>query len=424
MDRNVKILPLLKDTNVSGKRVFLRVDLNVPIENGVVTNTAKIKACIPTIKYILEQGGSILLVSHLGRPKEGVADRAFSLKILMPYLTQEFGNKIEFRANWLDSVSNDNDPKIPNSTNSNSTTTSVVPIVLCENVRFLQGEVENDTNLAKKMASICDVFVMDAFASAHRAHASTEGIAHFVQSKAAGFLLEQEVNALNNALAKPKHPVVAIVGGSKVSTKIAVLENVIPKVDYLILGGGIANTFLLAQEFNVGSSLVEKDLTNVAIKLLSKAKQSKTKILLPTDVVVAKEMSTTTPITKTLNANEINDSDKIFDIGPQTIKEYVEIIKNAATILWNGPVGVFEEIKFANGTMALAHAIAANTQAFSIAGGGDTIAAIDKFAVSAKISYISTGGGAFLEFIEGKELPGIKALEQPERNNQSVITRA
>jgi phosphoglycerate kinase len=402
------LLPALTDIAFKGKRVLVRVDFNVPLDaNGKVENNTRILAALPTIRHILAASGAVILVSHLGRPDpaaDSKTNQKFSLQPLLPLLQRELqlpNGNIKFAANWIDGVAVE-----PGS------------VVLCENVRFLPGEETNDLALAKKMAALCDVFVMDAFATCHRAHASTAGVARFVKQKAAGMLLTSEINALNRVLSNPKAPVVAIVGGAKVSSKLEVLAHIIPKVKYLIVGGGIANTFLKATGVAVGSSLVEESQLGLVADLLKLAEASNTQIVLPQDVVVANGLESNlakeTKVTKVIGtgvgaAQALVPSDKIFDIGLQTIGAYRDIIMNAATILWNGPVGVFENENFAEGTKELALAIAANKRAFSVAG-GDTIFAIEKFKVTEKISYISTGGGAFLEFIEGKILPGIAAL--------------
>lgn len=386
------MLPSIKDFDLKGKRVLIRADFNVPINNGTITDKTRIIESLPTIRYALRQNAAIILVSHLGRPKIGEDNKNLSLNILCEVLQQELKQNVKFiDEKWIDGF-------------------NIKPgeIILCENVRFFPGETKNDLDLAKKMAGLCDVFIMDAFGCAHRAHASTEGIAHFVKEKGAGFLLEKEVSSLKKFLKNPNHPVLAIVAGSKVSTKLEVLKSLITVTDFLILGGGIANTFLKAEEFEIGDSLCENELLNVAMDLLSLAKKEKTEILLPNDAVVATEIDKgANAIIKDLNS--IESDEKILDIGPKTIERYIDCISKSETILWNGPVGVFEIEQFANGTKKIAQAIA-KSRAFSIAGGGDTLAAIERFEVTEAISYVSTGGGAFLEFIEGKDLPGIKVL--------------
>lgn len=361
----------LNDIPLHHKRVLVRVDFNVPIENGIITNDSRIKAHIPTIRQLQKHQVAIMLVSHLGRPKEGVVDLQFSLKTVAEHLSQLLQQPVRFAHNWIDDISIQ-----PNE------------IVVCENVRFLKGEESNDDTLAQKMAKLCDVFVMDAFATAHRAQASTVGIAQYAPVAVAGPLLLAETKALATVLNNPKRPVVAIVGGAKVSTKLKVLEYLLNKVDSLILGGGIANTFLAALAQDVGNSLYEPELVPMAQKLL---KDYSNKIITPEDMV--------------------KDNTKILDIGQNSIITYTKIIQSAQTIIWNGPVGVFEIEAFAKGTEAIAKAIA-NSQAYTLAGGGETIAAIEKYHLSEKISYISTGGGAFLECLEGKVLPAVQILEE------------
>lgn len=392
----MKVLQL-KDVDLKNKRVLIREDFNVPMENGKITSDARIRAALPTIQYVLQQQPqSVMLISHLGRPNEGEFQAEFSLAPVAENLSKLLNKPVRFIGDWI---------------NGMDLTSS--EIVLCENVRMQKGEKKNDADLAKKMASLCDVFVMDAFATAHRAEASTVGVARYAPVACAGLLLATELDALEKALHKPAHPLVAVIGGSKVSTKLTVLEALIQKVDQLIVGGGIANTFLAAAGFPVGKSLYEPDLVATAKQLREIAKQRGSEIPLPIDVVVAKEFSATAQAT-IKNVTDVAADDMILDIGPKTAEHYADILKTAKTILWNGPVGVFELAPFENGTKVLASAIA-NSSAFSIAGGGDTIAAIEKYKIADKISYISTAGGAFLEFVEGKELPAVKILQERAR---------
>jgi phosphoglycerate kinase len=391
--RNPQFLPLkMSDLDLTNKRVLIREDFNVPIENGVITNDRRIETALPTIKLALKQKAKIILLSHLGRPTEGKYETEFSLAPVAEKLSQLLKQKVRLIKEWLTSI-------------------NVKPgqVVLCENVRFNKGEKNNDETLAKKMAALCDVFVMDAFGTAHRAEASTYGVAKFAPVACAGPLLVAEIEALNKALANPKRPMLAIVGGSKVSTKLTALKSLMEKVDQLIVGGGIANTFIAAGGYNVGKSLYEKDLITEAKSLIQQAKQNKIDIPIPIDVVVGTEFSKEAkPQIK--NIDQVKNDEMILDIGPKTVEKLKAIIKTAGTIVWNGPVGVFEFDQFGKGTEAIAKAIAAS-HAYSLAGGGDTLAAIDKYHIADKLSYISTGGGAFLEYIEGKELPAIKILE-------------
>ncbi len=381
----------MQDLDLAGKTLLIRQDLNVPINEGQVTNDARLRASLPTIKLALESGAKIRLMSHLGRPIEGQFDPALSLAPVADRLAELLGRDVVLERNWLDSMPSDGPD-----------------LVLCENVRFNQGEKANDNALAEKMAALCDIFVMDAFGTAHRAHASTCGVAKFASVACAGPLLSRELDALEKALKNPARPIVAIVGGSKVSTKLTVLKALSEKVDQLIVGGGIANTFIAAQGHSVGKSLFEADLIDNAKALSAQATSNNGEIPVPQDVVCGKAFSKDSSA-KTMPVNEVADDDMIFDIGPDTAKRYANLLHDAGTIIWNGPVGVFEFEQFAEGTRYLAQAIA-DSKAFSIAGGGDTVAAIDQFGVADQISYISTGGGAFLEFVEGKELPGVAAL--------------
>ena len=378
----------MTDLDLQGKRVLIREDLNVPVKDGAVKSDARILASLPTIKLALEKGAAVLVCSHLGRPEEGVYSEEDSLKPVADYLSKALGREVPLIKDYLDGL-------------------QVKPgeLVLLENVRFNAGEKKNTDELAQKYAALCDVFVMDAFGTAHRAQGSTHGVAKFAQVACAGPLLAAELDALGKALKSPAKPMAAIVAGSKVSTKLDVLNSLSQVCDQLIVGGGIANTFLAAAGHNVGKSLYEADLVDTA-----KAIAAKVSVPLPVDVVVAKAFAEDAPATVKSIA-DVADDDMILDIGPQTAANFAELLKSSKTILWNGPVGVFEFDQFGNGTKVLAEAIA-ESPAFSIAGGGDTLAAIDKYGVSGKISYISTGGGAFLEFVEGKVLPAVEVLEQ------------
>ncbi len=378
----------MSDLDLAGKRVLIREDLNVPIKDGVVTSDARIRAALPTLKLALEQGAKVLVMSHLGRPTEGEYDEAFSLKPVAKRLAELLERDVEVIQNWQDNISVD-----------------AGQLVLLENVRFNKGEKKDAEELAEAYASLCDVFVMDAFGTAHRAQASTHGVARFAPVACAGPLLVNELENLEKALKEPARPMVAIVGGSKVSTKLEVLDALSDKVDQLVVGGGIANTFLAAAGTNVGKSLCEHDLIPAAKKLMEKCD-----IPIPTDVTTGKKFDENEPATLR-PAYNVGDDDMIFDIGPVSSACLAEILKQAGTIIWNGPVGVFEFDQFADGTEAIAEAIA-ESDAFSIAGGGDTLAAIDKFGIADKVSYISTGGGAFLEYVEGKVLPAVAILEE------------
>ncbi|MDR6982454.1 phosphoglycerate kinase [Rheinheimera pacifica] len=383
----------MSDLDLNSKRVLIREDLNVPVKNGKVTSDARLKAAIPTIELALSKGAKVMVMSHLGRPEEGVYDAESSMQPVVDYLAEALAAPVRLAANYLDGID-----------------INAGEVVVFENVRFNKGEGKNDDALAQKLAALCDVFVMDAFGTAHRAQASTHGVAKFAPVACAGPLLVAELDALAAALKNPKRPLVAIVGGSKVSTKLTVLESLSGIVDQLIVGGGIANTFIAANGNNVGKSLYEADLIPEAQRLMAQARTRGANIPVPTDVVVGQAFSETTVATLKQVA-AVDDGDMIFDIGPDTTAQLVNILKSAGTIVWNGPVGVFEFDQFAAGTKALAQAIA-DSDAFSIAGGGDTLAAIDKYNIADKISYISTGGGAFLEFLEGKTLPAVAILEQ------------
>lgn len=381
----------ITDVPLKGKKVLMRVDFNVPVKDGKVTSFVRIDAALPTIKYALDQGASVILMSHLGRPEEGQYNEAYSLKPVAECLTQKLGQSVNLIKDYLSGVN-----------------VNAGDVVICENVRFNKGEKKSDDALSQRLASLCDVFVMDAFATAHRAQASTYGVAKYAPVACAGLLLTEELNALKAVLKSPQKPLAAIVGGSKVSTKLTVLENLIDQVDQLIVGGGIANTFLVAAGFNVGKSLIEADLVDTARALIDKARAKGADIPLPLDVRVAKSFSEEAKAEiKTIES--IEPDDMILDIGPLTEVKFATTIAKAKTILWNGPVGVFEFSEFELGTKAIAKAIA-DSDAFSVAGGGDTIAAIEKFNIKDKVSYISTAGGAFLEFIEGKTLPVVEVL--------------
>ncbi|WP_312936441.1 phosphoglycerate kinase [Stutzerimonas nitrititolerans] len=378
----------MTDLDLQGKRVLIREDLNVPVKDGAVKSDARILASLPTIRLALEKGAAVLVCSHLGRPEEGVFSEEDSLKPVADYLSKALNREVPLVRDYLDGV-------------------EVKPgeLVLLENVRFNLGEKKNTDELAQKYAALCDVFVMDAFGTAHRAQGSTHGVAKFADIACAGPLLAAELDALGKALKSPAKPMAAIVAGSKVSTKLDVLNSLSQVCDQLIVGGGIANTFLAAAGFPVGKSLYEADLVDTA-----KAIAAKVSVPLPVDVVVAKAFAEDAEATVKA-VGEVAEDDMILDIGPQTAANFAELLKSSKTILWNGPVGVFEFDQFGNGTKVLAEAIA-ESPAFSIAGGGDTLAAIDKYGVGERISYISTGGGAFLEFVEGKVLPAVEVLEQ------------
>ncbi|MCF2908932.1 phosphoglycerate kinase [Pseudoalteromonas sp. DL2-H2.2] len=383
----------MADLDLNGKRVLIREDLNVPVKEGKVTSDARIRASLPTIKLALEKGAKVMVMSHLGRPTEGEYDAQYSLQPVVDYLNDGLEQNVRLVDNYLDGVDiADNE------------------VVVFENVRFNVGEKKNDEALSKKLAALCDVYVMDAFGTAHRAQASTHGVGLFAEVACAGPLLAAELEALGKALDNPARPLVAIVGGSKVSTKLTVLDSLSKVVDQLVTGGGIANTFIAAAGNPVGKSLYEPDLIDEANKLSEAARENDGDIPVPTDVVVGDEFSESA-VAEIKDVAEVRDTDMIFDIGPDTANTLAKIIANAGTVVWNGPVGVFEFDQFGNGTEAIANAIA-KSNAFSIAGGGDTLAAIDKYGVADEISYISTGGGAFLEFLEGKKLPAVAMLEQ------------
>ena len=387
-------LTLMTDLDLKDQRVLIREDLNVPIVDGKVTSTARLRAALPTIRHALVQGAQVILMSHLGRPSEGEFSEEFSLAPVADCLEKLLGEQVVLINDWESELAS-----------------NAYPLVMLENVRFNVGEKGNEDSLAKAYASLCDIFVMDAFGTAHRAQASTHGVAKYAPVVCAGPLLNKELNALEQALANPAAPIVAIVGGSKVSTKLMVLESLADKVDQLIVGGGIANTFLAAAGKPVGKSLYEADLIPAA-----KALMLKTNIPLPTDVVVGKAFSVSAQAEVKL-VDDVTADDMIFDIGPASAHHLASMMKTMGTIIWNGPVGVFEFAQFSGGTETLARAVA-KSDAFSIAGGGDTLAAVDKYGISDQVSYISTGGGAFLEYVEGKQLPAVAILEQ--RSNLKV----
>jgi phosphoglycerate kinase len=380
------------DLDLAGKRVLIREDFNVPLKNGRITDDTRLRAGLPTLRQALAAGARVIVMSHLGRPKEGVFDESASMAPVAAALTDLLGQPVRLARDWIDGVD-----------------CAPGEIVLGENVRFLVGEEKDDETLARRMAALCDVYVNDAFATAHRAQASTHGVARFAPVACAGPLMKAEIDALKQALQAPKRPLVAIVGGSKVSTKLDVLESLLGKVDQLIVGGGIANTFLKATGAEIGKSLCEMDMLDTARRIMDAAQARGADVPVLSDVVCGKEFSETTPAT-TKPVAAIEADDMIMDIGPDTARRFTDILKSAGTIVWNGPLGVFEFDAFAGGTRALAAAIA-DSPAFSIAGGGDTLAAIAKFGIAERVSYISTAGGAFLEYLEGKTLPAVAALE-------------
>ena len=383
----------MTDLDLAGKRVLIRQDLNVPVKDGKVTSDARIRASLPTVQKALEAGAAVMIMSHLGRPTEGEYAEEFSLAPVANHMGGLLGKDVKLVKDYLDGVE-----------------AAPGEVVILENVRFNAGEKKNDDELAKKYAALCDVFVMDAFGTAHRAQGSTHGVAKYAPTACAGPLLAAELDALGKALDNPARPMVAIVGGSKVSTKLTVLESLSQVVDQLIVGGGIANTFIAAAGSNVGKSLYEADLIDTCKKLTADAQSRGGDIPVPTDVVCGKEFSETAAA-ELKPVADVADDDMIFDIGPDSSKALAEVLKSAGTIVWNGPVGVFEFDQFGEGTKAISMAIA-DSDAFSIAGGGDTLAAVDKYNIADKVSYISTGGGAFLEFLEGKKLPAVAILEE------------
>ena len=388
----------MTDLDLAGKRVLIREDLNVPIKDGAITSAQRLEAALPTLRVALEKGAAVMVMSHLGRPKEGVFSETDSLRPIAEWLSRHLSKPVRLLRDYLDGV-------------------EVAPgeIVLLENCRMNVGEGKNDEMLAKKYAALCDVFVMDAFGTAHRAQASTHGVAKFAEIACAGPLLAAELDALGRALQNPKRPLLAIVAGSKVSTKLELLENLVAKVDQLIVGGGIANTFIAAMGHQVGTSLCEPDLLHAARKVMAQAKARGAEVPIPDDVMVAPAFAAGAP-SAIKRIDQVEDDEMILDIGPETAARYAGLVKAAGTVVWNGPVGVFEFDAFGHGTETLARAIA-ESDAFSIAGGGDTLAAVDKYGVESGISYISTGGGAFLEFLEGKVLPAVAVLEERARSS-------
>jgi len=388
-------MPILKmtDLDLAGKRVLIREDLNVPLQAGVISDDTRIRASLPGIRHALSKGARLMLVSHLGRPTEGQFDEKESLAPVARRLSELLGQDVPLKRDWLDGVSVD-----------------AGKVVILENCRFNKGEKKNDDALARRIASLCDIYVNDAFATAHRAEATTHGVAKFAVVACAGPLLANELEALGAALGNPKRPMVAIVGGAKVSTKLTILAQLAEKVDQLIVGGGITNTFMLAAGMRIGKSLCEPDLVAEARKVMDQIKAKGGQVPLPVDVVCAKEFSPTARAT-TKNVRDVTDDDLILDIGPTSAAALTDLLKKAATIVWNGPVGVFEHDQFAGGTKAIALSIASSS-AFSLAGGGETVQALAKFGVTDKIGYVSTAGGAFLEFLEGKKLPAVEILEQ------------
>jgi len=391
----------MNELDLRNKRVLIREDLNVPVKDGKVSSDARIRAALPTIKAALEGGARVMLMSHLGRPTEGEYDESQSLTPVAERLTELLGRKVRLEKDWIDGVD-----------------VAEGEVVLCENVRFLKGEKADDEGLSRKMAALCDIYVMDAFGTAHRAQASTHGVARFAPIACAGPLLSRELDALGHALENPRRPLVAIVAGSKVSTKLTVLESLSKVVDRLIVGGGIANTFIAAAGHDVGKSLHEPDLIPEAKRLMEQARAKGGEIPVPTDVVVATQFDASAEA-DVKPVDEIAADEMVLDIGPDTAEAWAERLKEAGTIVWNGPVGVFEFDQFGQGTRVLAEAIA-ESPAFSIAGGGDTLAAVDKYGIADQVSYISTGGGAFLEFLEGKTLPAVAILAS--RGNEKPAT--
>ncbi|WP_448556298.1 phosphoglycerate kinase [Thalassotalea montiporae] len=383
----------MSELSLKDQRVLIREDLNVPVKDGKITSDARLKAALPTLKLALDAGAKVMVMSHLGRPTEGEYDEAFSLQPVVDYLAAALERPVRLVKEYLDGVA-----------------VKAGELVVFENIRFNVGEKKNDDALAQKLAALCDVYVMDAFGTAHRAQASTHGVAKFAPVACAGPLLAGELEALSKALDNPARPLVAIVGGSKVSTKLTVLDSLSKVVDQLVVGGGIANTFIAAAGHQVGKSLVENDLIDEAKRLTADAQANNGDIPVPTDVVVGSEFSETAKATLK-SVTDVADTDMIFDIGPDSATALAELLKSAGTIVWNGPVGVFEFDQFGEGTKTIANAIA-ESDAFSIAGGGDTLAAVDKYNIADKVSYISTGGGAFLEFLEGKKLPAVAILEE------------
>ena len=386
----------MSDVELANQRVLIREDFNVPLKDGKIADDTRIRAALPGVRVALEKRAKVMLVSHLGRPKEGVFDESESLAPVAKRLAELLQMEVPLKREWLDGVE-----------------VQAGRVVLLENCRFNKGEKKDDEALSKQMAALCDVYVNDAFGTAHRAEATTHGIARFAKVACAGPLMAAEIDALSRALENPQRPLVAIVGGSKVSTKLTILASLARKVDQLIVGGGIANTFLLAAGKRVGKSLAEPELVEEARKISKILEEKSGRVPVPVDVVCASEFGATARA-QTKSSDEVADTDLILDIGPVTAQRYAQALKDAGTIVWNGPVGVFEFDQFGNGTRVVAEAIA-HSKAFSIAGGGDTLAAVAKYGIAERLSYISTGGGAFLEFLEGKKLPAIEILEQRAR---------
>jgi len=382
----------MEGLTLAGKRVLIREDFNVPLKNGAIADDTRLRAGLPTLQKALAANARVIVMTHLGRPKEGVFDAASSLAPVAAALTKLLGQPVRLVADWLDGVE-----------------CAPGECVLAENVRFQVGEEADDETLARRMAALCDIYVNDAFATAHRAQASTHGVARYAPVACAGPLMKAEIDALKQALHAPRRPLVAVVGGSKVSTKLDVLESLVGKVDQLIVGGGIANTFMKAVGLPIGKSLCEEELVDTATRIIAQAKARGAEVPIPTDVVCGKEFNEATPAT-TKAATAVAADDLIMDVGPDTARRFAKMLESAGTVVWNGPLGVFEFDQFGNGTQTLATAIAASP-AFSIAGGGDTLAAIAKYGISAQVSYISTAGGAFLEYLEGKTLPAVAILE-------------
>lgn len=385
--------PKMSDFDLKGKRIMIREDFNVPLKNGVITSDLRIRAALPTIQEALKGEGKVILMSHLGRPSDGIREEGFSLAPVAKKLSELLKMDVPLISHWVDGFNMGDHP-----------------VVLLENVRFNHGETDNNVELSRKMAGLCDIFVMDAFATSHRSESSTTGLIKYAKESCLGPLMLSELAALDKIMANPVHPVVAIVGGSKVSTKLALLNSLVKKVDAVIVGGGIANTFLAAEGYTVGKSLYEPDLIDEAERLTLEAKERNALFPLPVDVVVAERFAEDAEAYVRL-VSQVDDAEKIFDVGPDTIKTFVGIIKKAKTILWNGPIGAFEVEEFAKGTRSIAKAIA-ESKAFKVAGGGDTLAAIETYQIANKIDYISTGGGAFLTYLEGKKLPVITVLEE------------
>lgn len=392
----------MSDLDLKGKRVLIREDFNVPVKNGHVTSDLRIRAALPTIKQALKAGAKVMLMSHLGRPGDSNGEESFSLAPIAQVLSTLLRKEVPLITRWSDGVN-----------------MSEHDIVLLENVRLNHGEIDNNVELSKKMAAICDIFVMDAFATSHRMESSTYGVAKYAKQACIGPLMMSEIDTLNQIMEKPARPILAIVGGSKVSTKLALLDSLVKKVDGLIIGGGIANTFLAAEGYTVGKSLYEPDLIDEAERLSVEAKNRKADMPLPVDAIVAEKLSEHADSYVRL-VSQIDDNERIFDIGPDTIKSLLPLIKKAKTILWNGPVGAFEFEEFSHGTEAIAKAVA-DSKAYTVAGGGDTLAAIEKYDIADKIDYISTGGGAFLTVLEGKKLPIIELLEERADKSEKVV---